>query len=115
MMKILPLRSPDEFRPALAEHPCVIADFYKDHCPACQMLDLALARFKTTAASDIVLLKLKLEVLGEVFFRDLSLRQTPTLIFYHEGNEVCRRMGFQSPQQLSAAASSAFGRVIDVV
>ena len=115
MMKILPLSSPDEFRRALAEYPCVIADFYKDHCPACRMLDLALARFKTTATSDFVLLKLKLEVLGEVFFRDLSLRQTPTLIFYHEGNEVCRRMGFQSPLQLSADVSSAFGRVIDAV
>lgn len=79
------------------------------------MLELALERFGATAASDLILLKLKLESLGEAFFRSWSLRQTPTLIFFHEGNEVLRLLGFQSPQQLSTAAINAFGHIMDVV
>ena len=79
------------------------------------MLELALERFGATAATDLVLLKLKLESVGEAFFRSMSLRQTPTLIFFHEGTEVLRLLGFQSPQQLSTAAMDAFGHIIDVV
>ena len=45
-----------------------------------RMLDMSLQKFASTdAAAGLVLLKVKLEALGEDFFRSLGLRQTPTL------------------------------------
>jgi thioredoxin 1 len=45
----------------------------------------------------------QLEVLGEAFFRELGLRQTPTLSLFRDGDERTRLAGFQSPQQIEAA------------
>ena len=44
----------------------------------------------------------ELEVVGEAFFRELGLRQTPTLSLFLDGDERMRMPGFQSPQQIEA-------------
>lgn len=54
-------------------------------------------------AQGTTLLRVQLEVLGEAFFRELGLRQTPTLSLFRDGNERTRLAGFQSPQQIEAA------------
>ncbi|MFT4196655.1 MAG: thioredoxin family protein [Pseudoxanthomonas sp.] len=103
-MQILTATSPDDYAAALATHPRLLVDFNKDNCPGCRMLELSLDRFAASeAAQGMTLLKVKLEDLGEDFFRSLGLRQTPTLALFKDGAEVARLPGFQSPAQVEQA------------
>ncbi|KTF30316.1 thioredoxin family protein [Xanthomonas vesicatoria] len=107
-MQTITVTSPEHYIAALAEHPRALVDFYKDDCPGCRMLDMSLERFaKSDSAGGLALLKVKLEVLGHDFFRDLGLRQTPTLALYRDGAEVVRLPGFQSPAQVEAAVKTS--------
>ncbi len=103
-MQIIDATTPEQFRQLLAEHPRVLVDFHKDQCPGCRMLEMSLHRVANSAAGQgTTLLRVQLEVLGEAFFRELGLRQTPTLSLFRDGNERTRLAGFQSPQQIEAA------------
>jgi len=103
-MQILHASSPDDYAAALAAHPRLLVDYYKDDCPGCRMLDMSLAKFAATGdAEDIVLLKVKLEIVGDDLFRTLGLRQTPTLALFKDGTEAARLPGFQAPAQISQA------------
>lgn len=103
-MLTLQAHSADDYHAALRDHCTVLVDFYKDQCPGCRMLDLALSQVAgTPAAAGVVLLKVKLETVGEAFFRELGLRQTPTLSLVRDGQEVRRLAGYQSPAQIEAA------------
>ncbi|AEO44172.1 thioredoxin family protein [Xanthomonas perforans] len=106
-MQTITVTSPEHYTQTLAAHPRALVDFYKDNCPGCRMLDMSLDKFATSdAANGVALLKVKLEVVGEDFFRELGLRQTPTLALYRDGSEVARLPGFQSPAQVEAAVRS---------
>ncbi|MGW8276594.1 thioredoxin family protein [Xanthomonas axonopodis] len=106
-MQTVTVTSPEHYTQTLAAHPRALVDFYKDNCPGCRMLDMSLDKFANSdAANGVALLKVKLEVVGEDFFRDLGLRQTPTLALYRDGAEVARLPGFQSPAQVEAAVRS---------
>lgn len=108
MMQTITVTSPEHYTATLAAHPRVLVDFYKDNCPGCRMLDMSLDKFANSdAAEGVALLKVKLEVVGEEFFRDLGLRQTPTLALYRDGSEVARLPGFQSPAQVETAVKTS--------
>src|SRR5690606_6454609 len=99
--------TPEDYAAATAGHPQLLVDFHKDNCPGCTMLDMSLARFASTGqAQGLVLLKVRMEDLGEAFFRGLGLRQTPTLALFRDGEEVARLPGFQSPAQVEAAVAA---------
>lgn len=103
-MQTLHATTPDDYAAALAAHPRLLVDYYKDDCPGCKMLDMSLAKFAASAdAEGVALLKVKLEVIGEEFFRGLGLRQTPTLALFKDGSEAARLAGFQSPPQIAQA------------
>jgi len=103
-MQIIDATTPEQFRQLLAEHPRVLVDFHKDDCPGCRMLEMSLASVSGAIAdAGMTLLKVKLETVGEGLFRELGLRQTPTLSLFRDGNERTRLAGFQSPQQIEAA------------
>ncbi|UNK42372.1 thioredoxin family protein [Luteimonas sp. S4-F44] len=105
-MQTLHASTPDDYAAALAAHPRLLVDYYKDDCPGCKMLDMSLAKFAATdAANGLVLLKVKLEIVGEDFFRGLGLRQTPTLALFRDGEEAARLAGFQSPPQIIQAVA----------
>ena len=103
-MQTLHASSPDAYAAALAAHPRLLVDYYKDDCPGCKMLDMSLAKFAADpVAEGVVLLKVKMETVGEDFFRDLGLRQTPTLSLFRDGTETRRLPGFQAPGQIAQA------------
>jgi len=103
-MQTLHAASPDDWRTAIAAHPRLLVDYHKDDCPAPRMLHLPLQRFAGEPASaGLVVLKARLETLGEDFFRGLGLRQTPTLSLVGDGVERCRLPGFQPPARIAAA------------
>ena len=111
-MQILHASSPEDYHAAIAAHPRLLVDFHKDDCPGCRMLDMSLQKFGATAgAAGVVLLKVKLETVGEDFFRTLGLRQTPTLSLFVDGREAARMAGFQSPAQLAQSVERCFAPV----
>jgi|SRR5690606_5027609 len=112
-MQTLHASSSDDYAAALAAHPRLLVDYYKNDCPGCRMLEMSLQRFACeAAASDLVLLKVKMETVGEGFFRELGLRQTPTLSLLTDGNEVARLAGFQTPAQIAQAVDSHFAAAV---
>jgi len=109
-MVVIDVATPEQYRQALAEYPQVLVDFHKDNCPGCRMLDLSLQRVAAGAAGEgLTLLRVQLEVVGEPFFRELGLRQTPTLALFRDGQERRRLPGFQTPQQIEAAMAGVMG------
>ena len=111
-MQILHASSPEDYHAAIAAHPRLLVDFHKEDCPGCRMLDMSLHRFAAAAdAAGMVLLKVKLETVGEEFFRTLGLRQTPTLSLFVDGREAERLAGFQSPAQLVQSVGRCFAPV----
>jgi len=108
-MLTLAADSPETYAAALKAHPQLLVDYYKDNCPGCRMLEMSLGKFAATpAAKDIALLKVKMEVIGEAFFRELGLRQTPTLALFKGGQETRRLPGYQTPMQIEQAVSESF-------
>ena len=108
-MQTLHASSPDDYAAALAAHPRLLVDYYKDNCPGCKMLEMSLAKFAADpAAEGVALLKVKMETVGEDFFRDLGLRQTPTLSLFRDGSEAARLAGFQAPAQIAQACAAHF-------
>ena len=106
-MQTLHASSPDDYRAVIQAHPRLLVDYYKDDCPGCKMLDMSLQKFATEdAAAGLVLLKVKLETVGEELFRSLGLRQTPTLSLLRDGAEVARLPGFQAPGQILRAVQA---------
>lgn len=105
-MQTLHATSPDDYAAALTAHPRLLVDYHKDDCPGCRMLDVSLRKFAAEpAAANLVLLKVKMETLGEEFFRGLGLRQTPTLSLFADGSEATRLPGFQTPAQIAQAVA----------
>ena len=101
--------TPDDYAAALAAHPRLLVDYYKDDCPGCKMLDMSLTKFAADpAAEGVALLKVKMETIGEDFFRNLGLRQTPTLSLFKDGSEAARLPGFQAPAQIAQAVATHF-------
>jgi len=111
-MKTLHAATPEDCRAAIAAYPQLLVVYSKDHCPGCRMLELSLRQFAAMPeATGVALLEVKLEVLGEDYFRRLGLRQTPTLAVYREGTETARLPGFQAPGRIAQAATDHFSRV----
>jgi len=108
-MLTLDADSPETYTAAINAHPHLLVDYYKDHCPGCRMLEMSLNRFAATpAAEGVALLKVKMETIGEEFFRGLGLRQTPTLAVFKDGREIHRLPGYQTPVQIEHAISKSF-------
>ena len=106
-MQTLHASTPDDYAAALAAHPRLLVDYYKDDCPGCKMLDMSLAKFAASAEADgVALQKVKMETVGEDFFRGLGLRQTPTLAVFKDGAEAARLPGFQTPAQITQAVGT---------
>ena len=111
-MQTLYAASADDYRATLAAHPRLLVDYSKDNCPGCRMLEMSLQQFASTSdGEELVLLKVKLETIGEDFFRSLGLRQTPTLSLFRDGVEAARLPGFQSPGQITQAVRAHFDQV----
>jgi len=109
-MLTLTADTPDTYAAAIQEYPRVLVDYYKDNCPGCRMLEMSLNKFAAMpSAKGVALLKVKMETLGEDFFRNLGLRQTPTLAVFKDGYEIARLPGYQTPIQIEHALTTHAG------
>ncbi|EAE2756378.1 thioredoxin family protein [Listeria innocua] len=105
-MTSIEIKSPEEFQAHINGEELVYVDYWKDNCPNCKMLDLSFAEFKNSEiASKVKVLKVKLEEMGENFFFDRDVQQTPTLVLYKGGEEIHRLNGFIPPNKIEEAVS----------
>ena len=112
-MNSLTITSQEQYDAAIHAHRYIIADFYKDNCPACTMQDMALRKFaQMDMALYCILLKIQLERIGQPFFWQHGIRQTPTLLFLSNAKEVCALPGFRSPEQIDTIVQDAFGEIL---
>ncbi|MBA3925975.1 thioredoxin family protein [Listeria sp. FSL L7-1582] len=103
-MTSIEIKTMEEFDQHVAAGELVYVDFWKDNCPNCKMLDLSFQEFKNSSMADKVkVLKVKLEEVGEDFFFNRNIRQTPTLVLYKGGEEVSRLNGFIPPEHIEEA------------
>lgn len=103
-MTSIEIKSLEEFEKHMNSEELVYVDFWKDDCPNCKMLDLSFNEFKNSSmAEKVKVLKVKLEEVGENFFFDQDVRQTPTLVLYRGGKEVTRLNGFIPPTKIEEA------------
>lgn len=99
-MKTVVIQTTQEFTDIIKEYPVVVVDFYKDNCPGCRMLDVTLSKLESEPLfAGAVLIKAKLETLGEEWFKEQGLRQTPTSDVYIYGERVERIAGFAPPSR----------------
>lgn len=102
-MNTVTITSTEAFDTLRQNTPVFLADFWKDRCVNCKMLDLAFQKFAATPeAAGLTVAKLKLEDLGEDLFYAQSVRQAPTLILYRDGREAARLSGFIPPEKIAA-------------
>ena len=101
-MKVIPAESATHAQGIMGSAGTVLVDFYKDNCPGCTMLDKVIEQnAENLERNDIALLKVKMEVVGDQFFKDNNLRQTPSLILMRDGVEVKRHAGFMRPSDFA--------------
>ncbi|EUJ32007.1 thioredoxin [Listeria floridensis FSL S10-1187] len=103
-MTSIEIKSLEDFKKHMTSNELIYVDFWKDNCPNCKMLDLSFQEFNNSDQADKVkVLKVKLEEMGENFFFDQDIRQTPTLVLYKSGQEVTRLNGFIPPNKIEEA------------
>lgn len=109
-MKFIDITTVEAFATTLKEHEFCIVDFYKDQCAGCSMLANT---FKTLdndgQYANIPVLKVKMEDVGEDFFKEQGLRQTPTVKFYIDGEAAIVVPGFSSPATMKSLIKQAQG------
>ncbi len=77
----------------------VLVNFTKGNCQPCQMLSASLEKF-TESHPDIKIVKVRLEAVGEEYFKRLGLRQTPSLWYFSDGVCISKHSGYLSPSQI---------------
>lgn len=102
-MTTITVTSVEHFAELKKNSPRLLADFWKDSCMNCKMLDLSfqkLIQADPGALAETTLAKLKLEDLGEAIFHAHGVRQAPTLLQFQNGAETARHSGFIPPDKI---------------
>jgi thioredoxin 1 len=84
---------------SLIQHPLVCVDFFADWCGPCHMLTPVLQRLEERF-QDVQFIQVDTEVHTSVA-EDMMITTLPTLVFFKEGQEVDRILGYVNDDQLS--------------
>ena len=107
-MQEITVTSLEELNDAISAHPLVLVDFFKDNCAGCAMLAKSLDVLdKRFEVDDVVLIKAKMETVGEDAFVGLGLRMLPTLMVYKAGALQKKLVGSSSPAIINTALVKA--------
>ena len=88
-----------ELEEAIRDTPKILVLYGKENCTSCDMTKMALGRVNTSGWKVV---HARMEDLGEDHYKEMGLRQVPTLIAYKDGKESARQTGFALPNALSA-------------
>lgn len=86
----------------------VVVDFYADWCGPCKRMEPVLEKVSSAYADKVKVVKLNSDENQDLSDK-YQVRGLPTLILFREGQEVDRKLGFQSENDLNKLLTSAAG------
>lgn len=86
----------------------VVVDFYADWCGPCKRMEPVLEKVSQQFAGKVKVVKLNSDE-NQALSSKYQVRGLPTLILFRGGQEVDRKLGFQSEQDLNKLMTSAAG------
>lgn len=86
----------------------VVVDFYADWCGPCKKMEPLLEKISQQFEGKVKVVKLNSDE-NQPLSLKYQVRGLPTLILFRAGQEVDRKLGFQSEQDLNRLMSSATG------
>jgi thioredoxin reductase (NADPH) len=103
----------DEFQSVVLDSKTpVIVDFYSDECPPCEVLAPIFAKMAEKYGEHIKFVKIFRQANKE-FAKSIQVTGSPTVLFYHNGQEVGTRLsGFMNKPQVRKAIDEVLGDVI---
>jgi thioredoxin 1 len=84
---------------SLIQHPLVCVDFFADWCGPCHMLKPVLNRLEQSF-DDVLFIQVDTEVHATVV-ESMNISTLPTLVFFKEGYEVDRILGYVNDDDIS--------------
>ncbi|HCY05840.1 MAG TPA: thioredoxin [Erysipelotrichaceae bacterium] len=104
-MKMIVIKSVQEYEKVLAENKSVLVDFYADWCGPCKMIAPVLEEV-AKEVPDVKIAKVNVDSLGELAQR-YGVMSIPTLIAFKDGKAVNQAVGFLPKPNLIKLAESA--------
>lgn len=86
----------------------VVVDFYADWCGPCKRMEPLLEKISAEFEGKVKIVKLNSDE-NQPLSLKYQVRGLPTLILFRGGQEVDRKLGFQSEQDLNRLMSAATG------
>ena len=99
------IREEDFDRTVLASAPPVLVDFYADWCAPCKMVAPLVDELAQAHTGHLLVVKVDTDQAQQVALR-FGIRGIPTLIFFRDGVEVGRSVGFE-PEKVRGLAAEA--------
>ena len=98
--------SDSDFNQKVSEKNCLV-DFYAEWCPPCKMLGPVIEEL-SSEVKDINIFKLNVDEAKEAASK-FGVSSVPTMIFFKDGKEEKRIMGFKPKEELLEEIKSVFG------
>ncbi len=86
----------------------VVVDFYAEWCGPCKRMEPLLAKVAQSFDGKVKVVKLNSDE-NQPLSLKYQVQGLPTLILFHQGKEVERKLGFQDEGQLNRLMASASG------
>ena len=86
----------------------VVVDFYAEWCGPCKRMEPVLEKVSQEHSGKVKVVKLNSDE-NQLVASKYNVRGLPTLILFRGGQEVERKMGLQSEQELNKLLTSASG------
>ncbi len=86
----------------------VVVDFYADWCGPCKRMEPVLEKVSQAYGGKVKVVKLNSDENQDLSLK-YQVRGLPTLILFRAGQEVDRKLGFQTEQDLNKLLTTASG------
>ena len=90
----------DEFEKIITESKPTIVDFFATWCAPCQMLAPVLIELEKKYGDEVEFYKVNIDESEDLAIR-YGVSSVPTLIFFKNGEEIDRQVGFADEDELS--------------
>ncbi|AOX44226.1 thioredoxin [Spiroplasma sp. NBRC 100390] len=97
-MAVNELKTVDEFEKVIAENKLTLVDFYADWCGPCKMIAPVISELAKDRG-DVNFVKINVDELQDLA-QNYGILSIPTLITFQNGNELKRKTGFVTRNEI---------------